>query len=90
MTDTVSKEEFSLAVLRLAADSSDWSTVVRYIEANYEAAKEQIVTCDVAANEGLKGRALALRQLLSDIRGARQTLERFDASRRTSQRFDNP
>lgn len=90
MTQSATKEEFSVAVLRLAADSSDWSTVVAYIEANYEAVKEQLVLCDAAASEGMKGRAIALRQLLADIRGARQTLERFDASRRTSQGYGTP
>lgn len=87
----ITKEEFSRAVLRLAADSpEDWSTVVSFVEAGYEAAKEQIVVCDAAANEVSKGRAQSLRQLITDIRGARATLERFDAGRRTPQGYDTP
>lgn len=73
--------QFAQAVVRLGGDP-DWHTVLGYLDAQYEDLKEQLVSVDGANAETLRGRAQAFRQLRTEIRQARGTLESQEKNRR--------
>lgn len=81
MTNKIDAGRHAQAVVRLGGDP-DWASVCAHYEARYEDLKEQLVTATVN-QEAVRGQALAYRQILSEIRSARDTLDRLEASRRS-------
>lgn len=69
------------ALIRLGSDP-DFALVQEHYGALYEELKEQLVTADPANFSVHSGRAMMLRQLLAEVRGARATLERLATASR--------